>query len=590
MNTIEIQGKNIFVNGKPTQIRSGAMHYFRIHPEYWRDRLLKLKQCGLNTVETYLAWNFHEDREGEFDFSGWRDFAAYIRLAHELGLMVIARPGPYICSEWDFGGLPAWLLRKPEMRIRCMNPSWLEAVDRYFAAILPQLKELQWTECGPIIMMQVENEYGCVANDREYIRHIYQLIREGGITLPLFVSDWSAAPILLSGSIPETLLTANCRNHPGNFLDVIQQLRPEVPEIVMELWSGVSHKWTQEGWFTHDPADVARDIEELMKRNASFNFYMFCGGTSFGFYPGAVKLQGNYLPYVNSYDTDAPLDEAGNPTPKYEMIQSIIRQYCPEAFTETPIINKAAKFGRISFTESVPLMESLDILGKTFEAVTPEPMEYFGQNYGFILYSTDLSYLPSGLYNLALENLEDRAQIFVNGISYGTIYHNDSSKTIQIPNGKIDILVENMGRVNSPMGQITNFGKGITGALLDNGRRIYHWTVRPLPLSDLSKLAFGKPVFDGNLPMFHRGKFEITKPADTWIRIPFGQKGNIWLNGFNLGRYWHRGPQYALYVPAPLLKQGMNELIILELHGLRGEGFAEAIDYPDRMPPIALPL
>lgn len=590
MNTIEIQEKVIRINGKPTQIRSGAMHYFRIHPDYWRDRLIKLKQCGLNTVETYLAWNFHEDREGKFDFSGWRDFSAYIRLAQELGLMVMVRPGPYICSEWDFGGIPAWLLNKPGIRIRCMNPQWIESVDRYFAAVLPQLHALQWTNGGPVIMMQVENEYGCVANDREYIRHLYQLFRDGGITVPLFVSDWSAPPVLLSGSIPETLLTANCRNHPGRYLDVIQNLRPGAPEIVMELWSGVSHKWTQPGWFTHDPADVGRDVEELMARNASFNIYMFHGGTSFGFFPGAVRFQGAYQPYVNSYDTDAPLDEAGNPTPKYEVIQSVIRKHCPEAFTETSQTRRATAFGKIPFVESAPLFESLDLLGEAVETVTPEPMEHFGQNFGYILYGTDLSYLPSALYSLKLENLADRAQIFVDGVSYGAIECNDSVHAIQVPNGRLEILVENMGRVNSGMGSENCFGKGITGALLEGGRRIYHWTARPLPLDDLSKLKFGKLIPDGNLPSFHRGEFEVAEPADTWIRIPFGRKGNVWLNGFNLGRYWHPGPQYALYVPAPLLKRGRNELIVLELHGMRGEAYAEAVDHPDRAPSIALPL
>ncbi len=589
-NTIEIAGKDILINGVATQIRSGAMHYFRIHPDYWRDRLMKLKQCGLNTVETYFAWNFHEPREGEYDFSGWRDVVSFIKLAQELGLMVIARPGPFICSEWDFGGIPSWLLSKPPMRIRCMNPVWLEAVDRYFATILPMLHGLQWTQGGPIIMMQIDNEYGSVGNDVEYIRHLYQLHIDAGFDIPMFISDSISSTTALSGGIPETLLTGNGRRRPVNFLNTIQALRPGVPEIVMELWSGVSHKWTQSGWLTHDPEDVRVDVESLMERKASFNFYMFHGGTSFGYYPGAVSDGSKYLPYLNSYDTDAPLDEAGNPTEKYFIIQSVIKKHCPEAFTEEPKLIPARDFGRVNLAESAPLLENLQLLGRSVDSVTAEPMEYYGQDFGFILYSTDLSYLPMRICSLKLENLADRAQVFVDGVSYGTIYRNDASQSIQVPTGKIQILVENMGRFNSGMGVHMHFWKGLTGVVMDGCRRLYHWTVTPLPFDDLSALPFGSLVSQGNMPCFHRGVFEVDEPADTWLRVPYGRKGQVWLNGFNLGRYWQEGPQYALYVPAPLLKQGRNELVILELHGLRGEPIVELIDHYDRAPSIALPL
>jgi len=588
MNTIEINGKDIVINGKPCQIRSGAMHYFRIHPDYWIDRLTKLKQCGLNTVETYVAWNFHEEVEGEIDFSGWRDLRSFIKGAEQLELMVIIRPGPFICSEWDFGGLPAWLLNKEGMRIRCMEKMYLKYADRWMKEVFAQLDGLFWVDGGPIIMMQVENEYGCAGNDTEYIRHMYDLYIEHDITIPLFISDWSDAYVFANGSIEETLLTANCRNNPGQYLDVIQDLRPDVPEFIMELWTGVSHKWTQKAWLTHDPNDAAQGIEKLMKRNASFNIYMFHGGTNFGFSPGALNENGEFLPYVNSYDVDAPLDESGNITEKYRMIRDVIKKYISDDCSEDIIQQPTKSFGKIELEESVGLFESLENISSKIDSITPEPMEKYGQSRGFILYRTTPQNIPNDrLYTLTLENLADRSQIFVNGIPYGTIYRNDNIQTMEIPAGTIDILVENMGHVNAATGTQSSFEKGITGAVL-NSQRLYHWEVYNLALEDLLTLTFAKNT-DTNKPAFYRGLFYVDKTADTWLRVPFGVKGCIWLNGFNLGRYWQQGPQYSLYVPAPLLKCGKNELIVFEQHGLR-EKYIESIDHPDTAPRIALAL
>ncbi len=578
MRTIEIAGQEIVINSNPVQIRSGAMHYFRVHPEYWRDRLLKLKQCGLNTVETYLAWNFHEAKEGVFDFAGWRDFGRFLEIAAELDLMAIVRPGPYICSEWDFGGLPAWLLAKAGMRLRCVNTPYLAAVDRYLAAVLPQLARLQWDNGGPVIMMQVENEYGSICKNHGYLEHLVRRFREHGVTLPLFVSDWANEEILTHGSTPETLLTANCRNHPGRYLDVIQKLRPGVPEIIMELWSGVAHF---EGcdYRRHDPDAARQDVEELLKRNANFNFYMFHGGTSFGFMPGAVADHDFYRPYLNSYDTDAPLDEAGNPTPKYFAIQKLIKQYRPEAFTAEPERRPARAFGRIDFIERVSLFDSLEILSKKHESAAPLRMEELGQDYGFILYRTDVSELPEKPYTLTIRHLRDRAQVFVDGLPAGTLGRNDRMQELAVNPGKLDLLVENRGRVNTGMRHDTCLTKGLESVYLDS-REIFGWEMHPLPLDDLSGLRFSTAPVQKNTPAFHRGVLKVEVPADTWLRVPYGTKGVVWINGFNLGRYTSLGPQFALYLPAPLLREGENEVILLELHDLR-EPFAEAIDHPD---------
>ncbi|MBR0459511.1 MAG: beta-galactosidase [Victivallales bacterium] len=576
---VSIVGQEICVDGKATQFRSGSIHYFRVHPALWEDRLLKLKQCGLNTVETYLPWNLHEEEEGQFRFDGWLDIRRYVELAASLGLMVILRPGPFICSEWDFGGLPAWLLRKQGMHIRCCSKPFLDAVDRYFAQLLPILKELQWTHGGPVVMMQVDNEYGGVGNDQEYLRHLYNLHREAGIDVPLFISDWGTPNILEAGSLAETLVTVNCPSHPARHLANAPRFRPVSPKFVMELWSGVARFWSSP-WKEHSAQDVARDVEELLRENASFNLYMFHGGTSFGFMPGAARKEGRYLPYLTSYDVDAPLNETGNPTPKYFAIQRVIRQHCPDAFTAPPARTQLKSLPPVEFSESAPLFANLPALTAPIEDIVPQPMEQYGQNYGFILYRTD-AHFRDETAELSLCHLADQAWIFVDGRYYGTITANSPAPII-IPPGRLDILVENQGRINKGMGCVDNWSKGICGAIL-NQRRLYHWQVFPLPLKDLSRLPFCAFENSPTAPRFHRATFTVDEPADTSIRIPFGTHGQVFLNGFNLGKYRSTGPQFSLYAPAPLFHKGTNELVILELQGLR-ENRVDFLDHTDHEP------
>lgn len=579
MRQVCIQGKDILVDGKPTRFRSGAMHYFRIHPDYWMDRLTKLKQCGLNTVETYIPWNLHEEEEGKFDFSGKLDFARYAEMAASLGLMVILRPGPFICSEWEFGGFPAWLLNKTGIRLRCSNRPYLDAVDRYFAVLLPRLRALQWTAGGPVVLMQIENEYGTVGNDTCYLNHLYELFRKAGIDVPLFNSDWGSAYAMECGSLPEMMITVNCPSHPGSFLDAVQEFRPDAPEFIMELWSGISHRWNAP-YYRHEVRDVARDVEEMLKRGCSFNFYMFHGGTSFGFMNGAFNLGDHFEPYLNSYDVDAPLDEAGNPTEKYFAVQRLIKRYCPDAETGVPAPSNLRSFPAVTFSESAELFEQISALSGKIESVTPEPMERFGQNYGFILYRSNVHF-PEESAPLSLDNLADKAWIYVNGERYGMTDCNRNIP-VTVPSGKLDILVENQGRINMNMGKINRWNKGIDSAQI-NRRRLYHWEIYPLPLNDLSRLEFGPFRPNPQGPCFHRAVFDIETPADTYLRIPYGTHGQVFLNGENLGRCRVEGPQFALYVPAPMLKKGKNELILFELEGLR-ENKIEFIDHPDHAP------
>ena len=588
MGKIEIHGRDIVINGKKTHIRSGGMHYFRIHPDYWRDRIVKLRQCGLNTLETYLCWNLHEPKEGQFVFSGWLDFVKYVKLAQEEGLMVIIRPGGYICSEWDLGGMPSWLLTKPGLHFRCMNAPFLEAQDRYYRKVLELIKPLQFTEGGPVIMMQVENEYGSYGNDHDYIAHCRDVFLDCGINIPLFTSDGPTTHCLSAGTNPNMMPTVNGRNHPLKMAENLARFRHDTPPFIMELWCGIGLRWNVMHK-AHLPEDVRQDIKEAMENQINFNLYMFHGGTNFGFMSGGNGPTSTapmpYRPMMTSYDVDAPLDESGQPTEKYFAIQSEIARFETDMKVEHPISVKKKAYGKIELTECVTLLDALPDLARPKAEVYARTMEHYGQDYGFILYRYNLE-LPG---NIRLHDLKDRAIAMVNGDVAAVIYRNDADQSFYVPypNCQLDVLVENMGRINFSFHMEDEF-KGIKRLTLD-GQEQFHCQVYNLPLDNLEVLKFHPISGRIDQPAFYRGTFAVSEVADTYLRIPNGNKGLIWINGFNIGRYWNVGPQMTLYVPAPLLKQGVNEIVILELHNLY-EPCLESVDKADfgQVPPLLL--
>ena len=569
--TVEMKNREIRVDGNPVQILSGAMHYFRIHPDYWRDRIVKLRQCGLNTLESYLAWNVHEPKEGKFDFSGGKDFRRYFEIAAAEGLMVIVRPGPYICSEWDLGGLPAWLLKKPGLRLRCMNKPYLDAVERYLDQIIPQLRRLQYTEGGPVIAIQLENEYGAYGNDHEYMRFLQKKYRDGGITVPLFTSDPADNMMLRGGTLPDVPATVNFRNYPEKNLKALEEFHPDDPPVIMELWDGGAHHWGNL-FPEHDAEAVRQDIREVLENRFHVNLYMFHGGSNPGFMNGANEWDGRYGAMLSTYDVDAPLSEEGDPTPKYFAIQEEIKRFHPEAKTGTPVVLPKRAYGEIQLDEIVTLDEALPALSTPIRISAPETMEHFGQSYGFILYRTRVDVAP-GIYPLRLEQLRDRAVVLVDGRIAGVLDRNSSPCVCQVsvpPGGaQLDILVENMGRINYGS-EMEYERKGITGAGFFTYLHLFGWEVWPLPLEDLSRLAFHAQ--SGELPpvpAFYRGRFTVEgDPCDTFLAVPGGGRGCLLLNGVNLGRYAQIGPQRTLYVPAPLLRSGENEIILFESQGL----------------------
>lgn len=571
MKTFTVEKDGFRLGGEPFRVISGAIHYFRVPREYWRDRLIKLKACGFNTVETYVAWNMHEPREGEFDYSDMLDIEDFLATAAELGLYAIVRPGPYICSEWEFGGLPWWLLKNDGIRLRCMEPDYIAAVDRFFDSLIPRIAAHQITEGGNVILVQVENEYGSYGDDSEYIRYLADGLRRRGINVPLFTSDGTNKQMLTGGTVPEIFKTANFGSRAEEQFAALREYQPDGPLMCTEFWNGWFDHWTEE--HHHRPGDdAAASLDDILAHGGNVSAYMFHGGTNFGFMNGANCFD-KYEPTVSSYDDDAPVNECGDLTDKYFRFREVISKYAPIPDIELPAPVKKKKYGKFEFTACRRLFDCLDKLSAPVETVCPLPMEKLGQGYGFILYRAEVRG-PRETQNVRIQEPRDRAYIYKNDELLGIQYRNDRepavSTDIPAEGATLSVLVENMGRVN--YGAYLRDPKGVTEGIGFGWNFIYHWQTYPLPLDDLSAVDFieQKPVFDST-PLLLRAEIDIDECCDTFVKLPGFKKGLIFINGRALSRYWEVGPQRSAYLPAPFLKKGKNELIVLEL-----EGFDEA--------------
>lgn len=573
MALLEAKNGQFWLEGKPLRIISGAIHYFRTVPEHWRDRLIKLKACGFNTVETYVAWNVHEPTPGKYDFEGIADVEGFIRLAGELGLHVIVRPSPYICAEWEFGGLPAWLLADSDMRLRCFHKPFLDRVDAYYDVLLPKFKPLLSTNGGPIIAMQIENEYGSYGNDAAYLDYLRQGMIRRGIDVLLFTSDGPTDFMLQGGSVPGVVATANFGSRVAESFQKLGEYEKNAPMMCMEFWNGWFDHWG-EHHHTRSAEDVARLLDEMLQANASVNFYMFHGGTNFGFYSGANSpARDRYQPTITSYDYDVLLSEAGEPTEKFYAVRDVLARHGFSTNTELPASAPKRAYGVIRSQEQADLLGQLDALSQPIASVYPQPMEKFGQNFGFIYYETFVPGPREG-QPLHLQEVADRALVFINDRYTATIDRGNPGEppVVSTPKEgmKLGILVENMGRIN--YGPYMLDRKGITEGVRLGNPFLFNWTVRTLPLGELSGLDFkaaeGEVEASGERnPTFHRALLETDEPADTYLHLPGWTKGVVWVNGFNIGTYWNKGPQQSLYIPGPLLQAGSNEIVVLELHG-----------------------
>lgn len=560
----EVRQDGFYLNDSPFRVFAGAIHYFRIMPECWDDRIKKLKACGLNTVETYIPWNYHEVYEGEYDFSS---VIAFLDLIKENGLYAILRPSPYICSEWDNGGMPAWLFSY-NCDVRCSDPLYLEKVENYYKKLIPVISKYQITRGGNVIMMQIENEYGSYGNDHEYMMALRDMMRKYGVDVPLFTSDGSGKFFLDGGTIDDCLAAVNFGSNPeGNFNYLREYGRKNGPLMCAEFWNGWFDHWFEKR-HVRSAESFGSDIAKIIDMGASFSLYMFSGGTNFGFTSGANN-GGKYEPTETSYDYDSLLGENGIPKEKYYTLKKILEDRFGPAPCEVPESPAPIAIGEVKMTESASLLDNLPAISEKHRSANVKPMEYFGQNYGLILYETEICGYGEKT-DIHVSKVHDRAHVFVNGKREGIIWRNDEKDFVvaDLPEdgNRLQILVENMGRINYGHGLKLDDRKGITDyvRVLSNQLQ-FGWDVYCMELDDISGIRYN-PGIIRNGPVFIRGSFDVSGCADTYLRLDGFHKGQVWINDFNIGSYWNdAGPQKTLYVPGPVLREGNNEIIVLEL-------------------------
>lgn len=574
MNRFDIR-EDFYFNDEKVKIISGALHYFRVVPEYWRDRLEKLKALGCNTVETYIPWNLHEPKEGIFEFEGSKDLVEFTKLAQELGLYVILRPSPYICAEWEFGGIPAWLLKNSFIRIRSNCKIFLNAVDRYFAELFKYIYKLQVTQGGPVIMMQIENEYGSFGNNKSYLNNIKKMMIKYGCEVPLFTSDGAWREALESGTLLEEdiLPTVNfgsrSKENIKYLLEFMKKNDIDKPLMCMEFWIGWFSNWGGElkKRDAQKSADELRDLLEI----GHVNIYMYHGGTNFGFYNGCC-YNNEIDPQTTNYDYDALLNEYGEFTEKYYKFKDVISKY-----VDIPNIKFTTNINKISYkdiklTSKVSLFSTLDKLAKPVYNEETLNMEALDQSYGYILYRSNIG-KRDDLERFKLVGMDDRAQVFINENYHSTLYKENfvgTNQTLSLEKDDdniLDILVENIGRINYGPGLLApSQRKGIKGGVMIDIHFHTGWQHYCLELDNIDKVDFSG-YHKENTPSFYEFEFNVDEVGDTFLNLEGFGKGVAFINGFNLGRFWEIGPTNYLYIPSPLLKLGLNKIVVFETEG-----------------------
>ena len=558
--------KNDFLlDGKPFQIISGEMHPARIPKQYWRHRIQMAKAMGCNTIAAYIFWNYHELSPGVFDFTTEnRNIAAFIRICKEENMWVLLRPGPYVCAEWDFGGLPSYLLKIPDIKLRCMDTRYLSAVARYINRISKEIVPLQCTNGGPILMVQIENEYGSYGNDKNYLKALKRLWLHNGITVPFYTSDGPTPYMLEAGNIDGAAIGLDSGGSDPDFEEA-KKRNPDVPSFSGETYPGWLTHW-KEKWAKPDTADLMKELTYLLEHKKSFNLYVVHGGTNFGFTAGGNAFSATqYQPDVTSYDYDAPINEQGQAAPKYFAIRNLISKYVSYKIPDLPKPITAIETPLCNLSAFTTIWKQLP---KPIASPQPKPMEYFDQQHGLILYRTKLIGHKSG--RLTITEPHDFAMVFINGKLIDTIYRDRGIWTVELPKTDVkepvlEILVEEMGHINFAQFMIDR--KGITDRVTLNGMTLMNWEIFTLPMNDKFIASLKATYPEGNHDgVFFKGNFKLSEEGDTYIDMSNYQKGIVWVNGHNLGRYWNTGPQYHLYCPAPWLKKGNNEIIVFDLH------------------------
>jgi beta-galactosidase len=563
-HTFALGDEAFLLDGKPFQMISGEMHYPRVPREAWRARMKMAKAMGLNTIGTYVFWNLHEPQKGKFDFTGNNDVAEFVRIAQQEGLWVILRPSPYVCAEWEFGGYPYWLQNEKGLEVRSKEVQYLKEYESYIKEVGKQLAPLQINHGGNILMVQIENEYGSYGSDKEYLGINQRLFKEAGFDGLLYTCD--PAPDLVNGHLPGLLPAVNGLDNPAKVKKIINENHDGKGPYYIAEWYPAWFDWWGTAHHTVPAERYTKRLDSVLAAGISINMYMFHGGTTRAFMNGAnFKDTSPYEPQTSSYDYDAPLDEAGNATPKFMRFRQVIQKYLPAGvqLPDVPAAKPVIAIPAFKLTQSVSLLNTLPAAK---ENISPLTFEDLHQDYGFVLYRTVLNGSKSG--QLKLKDLRDYAVIMINGKKVGTLDRrlNQDSIYLKVPAGKVtlDILVENLGRINFGKYLLQN-KKGITEKVLLNGTELQHWKMYSLPFHDLDAVKFSAAKPDGESPVIRKGGFNLDKVGDTYLDMSNWGKGVVWVNGHNLGRYWGIGPQQTLYLPVEWLKKGYNDVEVLEL-------------------------
>lgn len=567
--------EEFYIDDKAFKLMSGAFHYFRVHEDEWDHTFYNLKALGLNTVETYVPWNMIEPVEGEFNQEHIDLLKRFIEKVEEHDLYLIFRPSPYICSEWELGGLPAWLLNNQSMTFRSSDEKFLEKVENYYSKFLPQISQYQFTHGGPILMMQVENEYGSYANDKDYLKSIMNLMKKFGVDVPLFTSDGTWLAALESGSLIEEdiLVTGNFGSRTNRSLDDLENFFKKYdknwPLMSMEFWDGWFNRWGME-IVERDAEELAAEVEAMALRG-SFNLYMFHGGTNFAFMNGCSGRKTKDLPQITSYDYGALLNEEGNPTDKFYSVQKSLKRAVPDIKQFKPILKKIKKYGSLKVKNSIRLFDVLDEISEEIKSDTTKTFEELNNPYGYVLYSSQMENY-SGEDKIKLIETSDRAAVYSNKKFLTRQYGEELGDEITIKDkGKfeLDVLVENLGRVNYGFKlQAPSQRKGIRRGIMHDMH--FHKGISHYPLGFdremIEKLSFTGPKSSHSGPSFYQFELDLSNDEieSSFIDCSSFGKGVVFVNGFNLGRYWSVGPVGHLYLPKGLLNEGKNEIIVFE--------------------------
>ena len=566
-------GKNTFLlDGKPFVVKAAELHYTRIPQAYWSHRIEMCKALGMNTICIYIFWNIHEQEEGKFDFAGQNDIAAFCKLAQQHGMYVIVRPGPYVCAEWEMGGLPWWLLKKKNVALRTLDPYYMERVGIFMKEVGKQLAPLQVDKGGNIIMVQVENEYGSYGTDKPYVSAVRDLVRESGFTdVPLFQCDWSSN--FTNNALDDLIWTVNFGT--GANIDQqfkkLKELRPETPLMCSEFWSGWFDHWGRKHE-TRPAKDMVQGIKDMLDRNISFSLYMTHGGTTFGHWGGANNPA--YSAMCSSYDYDAPISEAGWTTEKFFLLRDLLKNYLPagESLPELPAALPVIEIPEIHFNKVAPLFSNLPEAKQTVDI---QPMEQFNQGWGTILYRTTLSEATPAGTVLKITEVHDWAQIYADGKLLARLDRLKGEFTTILPALKkgtqLDILVEAMGRVN--FDKSIHDRKGITEKVElvsgNQAKELKNWAVYNFPVdySFIKDKKYNDTKILPAMPAYYKSTFKLDKVGDTFLDMSTWGKGMVWVNGHAMGRFWEIGPQQTLFMPGCWLKEGENEILVLDLKG-----------------------